>query len=92
MEKVAPFLKVDGDPYPIVDQKSGHIVWMVDAYTTMSNYPYAERRSLSDLTTDSLTESKRTAGQPNSQINYIRNSVKATVDAYDGTVHALRLR
>ena len=87
VEKIAPFLKVDGDPYPIVDQQSGHIVWMVDGYTTLSNYPYAERRSLSDLTTDSLTESKRTAGQPNSQINYIRNSVKATVDAYDGTVH-----
>jgi hypothetical protein len=87
VEKIAPFLKVDGDPYPIVDQQTGHVVWMVDAYTTMSNYPYAERRSLSDLTSDSLTQSKRTAGQPNSQINYIRNSVKATVDGYDGTVH-----
>jgi uncharacterized membrane protein (UPF0182 family) len=86
VKKVAPFLKVDGDPYPIVDQQSGHIVWMVDGYTTMANFPYSERRSLADLTSDSLTASDRTAGQPNDQVNYIRNSVKATVDAYDGTV------
>ncbi len=86
LKKIAPFLKVDGDPYPIVDAATGHIVWMVDAYTTMSNYPYSQRQSLSDLTTDSLTQTNRTVGQPNSQINYIRTSVKATVDAYDGTV------
>ena len=83
--KVAPFLKVDGDPYPIV--VNGRIVWMVDGYTTMANYPYSERQSLSSLTTDSLTTTNRTATQPNSDINYIRNSVKATVDAYDGTIH-----
>lgn len=83
--KVAPFLKVDGDPYPIV--VNGRIVWMVDGYTTMANYPYSERQSLSSLTTDSLTTTNRTATQPDSDINYIRNSVKATVDAYDGTIH-----
>ena len=83
--KVAPFLKVDGDPYPIV--VNGRVVWMVDGYTTMANYPYSERQSLSSLTTDSLTTTNRTATQPNSDINYIRNSVKATVDAYDGTIH-----
>jgi hypothetical protein len=82
--KVAPFLKVDGDPYPIV--VNGRIVWMVDGYTTMANYPYSERQSLSSLTTDSLTTTNRTATQPDSDINYIRNSVKATVDAYDGKV------
>ncbi|HVU91228.1 MAG TPA: UPF0182 family protein [Jatrophihabitans sp.] len=86
VEKVAPFLKVDGDPYPVVDPDTGHIVWMVDGYTTMANFPYSERQSLADLTSDSLTASDKTAGQPNDQINYIRNSVKATVDAYDGTV------
>jgi hypothetical protein len=79
--KVAPFLTVDGDPYPIVDSTSGHIVWMVDGYTTMANYPYSERQSLSDLTHTSLRKD-----QKDTQINYIRNSVKATVDAYDGTV------
>jgi uncharacterized protein len=83
--KVAPFLKVDGDPYPIV--VNGRIVWMVDGYTTMANYPYSERQSLSSLTTDSLTTTNRTATQPDSDINYIRNSVKATVDSYDGTIH-----
>jgi uncharacterized protein len=83
--KVAPFLKVDGDPYPVV--VGGHIVWIVDAYTTMSNYPYSEQQSLSSLTQDTLSRQNRTASQPNDKINYIRNSVKATVDAYDGTIH-----
>src|SRR3954468_11162331 len=81
VEKVAPFLTVDGNPYPFVDSKSGHIMWMVDGYTTMANYPYSERRSLSELTHTSLRQN-----QKDTQINYIRNSVKATVDAYDGTV------
>jgi uncharacterized membrane protein (UPF0182 family) len=84
--KVAPFLKVDGDPYPIVDQATGHIVWMVDGYTTSDDYPYSERQSLSSLTNDTLSLSDRTASQPNDTINYIRNSVKATVDAYTGKV------
>jgi uncharacterized protein len=83
--KVAPFLKVDADPYPIV--VNGRIVWMVDGYTTMANYPYSERQSFSNLTESSLTTTNRTATQPDSDINYIRNSVKATVDAYDGTIH-----
>jgi uncharacterized protein len=82
LQKVAPFLTVDGDPYPIVDQTTGHIVWMLDGYTTMANYPYSERQSLSDLTHTSLRKD-----QKDTQINYIRNSVKATVDAYDGTVN-----
>lgn len=92
VQKAAPFLKVDSDPYPIVDTgspndpSSGHLVWMVDAYTTMDNYPYSSRQSLSNLTNDTLAESNRTAKQPNDQINYIRNSVKATVDAYTGKV------
>jgi uncharacterized membrane protein (UPF0182 family) len=84
VKKVAPFLQVDGDPYPSVID--GRIVWMVDAYTTIANYPYSERQSLGSLTADSLSKANRTASQPNDQINYIRNSVKATVDAYDGTV------
>jgi uncharacterized protein len=81
LEKVAPFLTVDGDPYPIVDTASGHVVWMLDAYTTIANYPYSQRQSLSSLTHTSLQQ-----GQKDRQINYIRNSVNATVDAYDGTV------
>jgi uncharacterized membrane protein (UPF0182 family) len=81
LKKVAPFLTVDGDPYPIVDKQTGHIVWMLDGYTTMANFPYSERQSLSDLTHTSLRQ-----GQKDTQINYIRNSVKATVDAYTGKV------
>jgi len=94
VQKVAPFLKIDSDPYPIVDTSTdpktdpsaGHIVWMVDGYTTTNNYPYSARRSLSSLTNDTLAQSNRTAKQPNDEINYIRNSVKATVDAYTGKV------
>ncbi|MEP6599612.1 MAG: UPF0182 family protein [Actinomycetota bacterium] len=82
--KVAPFLKVDADPYPAV--VDGHLEWIVDGYTTMSNYPYSEQQSLSSLTSDSLTAQNKTAAQPDAQISYIRNSVKATVDAYDGTI------
>jgi uncharacterized membrane protein (UPF0182 family) len=86
VQKVAPFLKIDGDPYPIVDTSSGDIVWVLDGYTTLSNYPYSEQESLSSLTSDSLSETGKTAKQPNDTINYIRNSVKATVDAYTGKV------
>jgi uncharacterized membrane protein (UPF0182 family) len=86
VQKVAPYLKVDGDPYPIVDQQSGDIVWMVDGYTTISNYPYSQRQSLSSLTGDSLSVTNKTAQQPNDTVNYIRNSVKATVDAFTGKV------
>jgi len=64
---------------------------MIDAYTTMSNFPYSEQQSLSDLTQDTLSRQNKTASQPNDKINYIRNSVKATVDAYDGTIHSLRV-
>jgi uncharacterized membrane protein (UPF0182 family) len=82
--KVAPFLKVDSDPYPSVI--NGRIVWILDGYTTMANYPYSEREQLANLTESSLTTSGRTAKQQASTFNYIRNSVKATVDAFDGTV------
>ena len=83
--KVAPYLKVDGDPYPVV--ANGRIVWMLDCYTTASNYPYSEKKNLNDLTSDSLTSTNPGAKQPDATFNYIRNSVKATVDAYDETVH-----
>jgi uncharacterized protein len=83
VQKVAPFLKVDGDPYPaVVNHK---IVWIVDGYTTSDGYPYAERSTLGDITKDSQT-GHGTSQQPNQQVNYIRNSVKATVDAYTGKV------
>lgn len=86
VEKVAPFLTVDEDPYPIV--VDGRIKWVVDAYTTSNDYPYSSRVSLGDAIGDSnTTRSTTTPGMaPTDQLNYMRNSVKAIVDAYDGTV------
>ena len=83
--KVAPWLTIDGDPYPsIVD---GKIMWIIDGYTTSAGYPYSRKVSLSGSTEDALTaNSAAVTAQADTSINYIRNSVKATVDAYDGTV------
>ncbi|MFI6821984.1 UPF0182 family protein [Micromonospora sp. NPDC050187] len=83
VEKVAPFLTIDGDPYPAV--VDGRIQWIIDAYTTSATYPYAERVNLQQETTDELT-GRGTFQLARENVNYIRNSVKATVDAYDGTV------
>ncbi|MDP5182713.1 UPF0182 family protein [Blastococcus sp. BMG 814] len=83
VEKAAPFLEVDGDPYPAVID--GRIVWILDGYTTSAYYPYAEQMELGEAAADSLTGTGTTA-LPNETFNYIRNSVKATVDAYDGTI------
>ena len=71
---LAPFLQFDGDPYPV--QLDGKVLWVVDGYTTSDLYPYGQNGDRTQLTsTSGLT-------QP---FNYIRNSVKAVVDAYDGT-------
>ncbi|HVF04271.1 MAG TPA: UPF0182 family protein [Frankiaceae bacterium] len=83
VRKVAPYLELDQDPYPVV--VGGRIVWVVDGYTTSNGYPYSERVALDQLTADAVR-----AGQTVRTINYIRNSVKATVDAYDGTVMLYR--
>lgn len=86
VEAVAPWLTIDGDAYPaVVDHR---IQWIVDAYTTTNGYPYASRTTLGDTTADSLTaanNSRAVVAQQN-RVNYIRNSVKATVDAYTGEV------
>lgn len=65
---------------------NGRIQWVVDAYTTTNGYPYASRTTLGDTTADSLTTNQRAVVAQQNQVNYIRNSVKATVDAYDGKV------
>lgn len=83
VEKVAPFLTLDGDPYPAV--VDGRVQWIVDGYTTAATYPYAERVNLQTETTDELTN-RGTFQLARENVNYMRNSVKATVDAYDGTV------
>jgi hypothetical protein len=81
--KVAPWLTLDGDPYPAV--VDGRVLWIIDGYTTSSGYPYSRQSVLSNVTADALTANTGT-GLGNQSINYIRNSVKATVDAYNGTV------
>ncbi|WP_158542662.1 UPF0182 family protein [Phytoactinopolyspora halophila] len=84
VEKVAPWLTADSNAYPTV--ADGRLVWVVDAYTTLNSYPYSQRVSLEEATSDSRTARPALAAQPDDYLNYARNSVKATVDAYDGTV------
>ncbi len=82
--KVAPWLTLDGDVYPaIVD---GQIKWIVDGYTTSSNYPDAQAVNLHSATSTTLTSHGSSVAQPNTQVNYMQNSVKAVVDAYTGKV------
>ena len=79
--EVAPYLTVDTEIYPaIVD---GRIKWIVDGYTTTTQYPYSNLESFNLSILDSSSE---TFNRDTSTVNYIRNSVKATVDAYDGSV------
>jgi len=83
--KVAPWLTTDGDPYPVV--VGGRVKWIIDGYTTTNAYPYSSRTTLKDATADAITAtSSSVATLPSERINYLRNSVKAVVDAYDGTV------
>ena len=83
--KVAPWLTLDGDPYPAII--GGKVLWIIDGYTTSAGYPYSKQISLSSATNDALTaNSSAVTAQRNQSVNYLRNSVKATVDAYDGTV------
>ena len=84
VEKVAPWLTLDSDVYPAV--VDGRILWIVDGYTTTDRYPQAERDSYHEMTTDSLTQPSGVRTLPTDQINYMRNAVKATVDAYSGKV------
>ena len=81
--KVAPFLTLDGNTYPVV--VGGQILWVVDAYTTTDNYPYSQRLSLQQASSNSYSPGGSVVG-PGNQVNYIRNSVKAVVNAYTGAV------
>ncbi len=83
VKAVAPWLTTDTSVYPAIVNK--RMVWILDGYTTLDNYPYSELTSLSSATADS-TEVAVNRLLPDKRVSYIRNSVKATVDAYDGTV------
>ncbi|PZR55001.1 UPF0182 family protein [Xylanimonas oleitrophica] len=83
--KVAPWLTLDNRVYPAV--VDGRVKWIVDAYTTTNAYPYSTSTPMRESTADTLTAQAQ--GLPvelPQEVNYIRNSVKATVDAYDGSV------
>ena len=71
VQLVAPFLELDSSPYPVIID--GRVKWIIDAYTTSTAYPYSERRILN-------------LGNRGVTVNYVRNSVKAVVDAFDGDV------
>jgi uncharacterized membrane protein (UPF0182 family) len=75
VEKVAPFLSFDADPYPVA--LNGGVVWVVDGYTTSARYPYAQNATTTQLTPGSGL---------GFEFNYVRNSVKAVVNAYDGSM------
>lgn len=83
VEAAAPWLTTDTTVYPAIVNKK--MVWIVDGYTTLDNYPYSQLTTLSSATADS-SEVAVNRLQVDKQVSYIRNSVKATVDAYDGTV------
>jgi len=72
---IAPFLHYDNDPYPVV--LDGRIVWLLDAYTTTDRYPYAQQADNNRVSVGSGL---------NHTFNYVRNSVKVAIDAYDGDV------
>jgi uncharacterized protein len=73
VKKIAPFLHFDSDPYPVVI--NGQVKWIIDAFTTSNRYPYAETANVSQISRESGL---------NHSFNYVRNSVKAVVDAYTG--------
>ena len=79
LDAIAPFLEYDSDPYPVV--ADGRVVWVVDAYTTASTYPFSQFRDTSELSGGDLSHQR---------FNYVQNSVTATVDAYSGEVHLYR--
>lgn len=75
VQKAAPFLKFDADPYAVV--LNGNVYWILDAYTTTDNYPYSQNAN---------TDRVPGPSGLNSTFNYVRNSVKVVVSAYDGSM------
>ncbi|MGH9055671.1 MAG: UPF0182 family protein [Acidimicrobiales bacterium] len=76
VRKAAPFLKYDADPYAVI--LDGQVYWIIDAYTTTDNYPYSQEANLDRVPQNSGLDTN---------FNYVRNSVKVVVNAYDGSMH-----
>jgi uncharacterized membrane protein (UPF0182 family) len=75
VRKAAPFLRYDSDPYGVI--LDGRIYWVQDAYTTTSRYPYSQRANLERVPPGSGLQAT---------FNYVRNSVKVVIDAYNGSM------
>ncbi|WP_392542840.1 UPF0182 family protein [Oryzobacter telluris] len=84
VERVAPWLRLDGNVYPAVVE--GRVQWIVDGFTTSASYPNSRLLEMADATSDAVTTRSNVVTVGTGQVNYIRNAVKATVDAYDGSV------
>ena len=84
VERVAPWLRLDGNIYPAV--VDGRIQWVVDGFTISESYPNSRLIELSQATSDSVAERSAVVSVRSGQVNYVRNAVKATVDAFDGSV------
>ncbi len=84
VERVAPWLQLDGNVYPAV--VDGRVQWIVDGFTTSANYPNSRLLDLADATSDSVAQRSNVVSVGRGQLNYVRNAVKATVDAYDGSI------
>ncbi len=86
--KVAPYLTLDDRVYPAV--VDGRVKWIIDGYTTSDAYPYSQmtdlEEAIADSTTDSSDSTESALTSSSQQVNYMRNSVKITVDAYDGSI------
>ena len=76
VQKAAPFLKFDSDPYAVI--LNGQLLWVVDGYTISDNYPYSQEANLDGVPGTSGLQTR---------FNYVRNSVKVVVNAYDGSMH-----
>jgi len=79
----APFLRLDSDPYVVIS--NGRLKWIVDAYTVSDRYPYSRPVAMSD-NASTILERRNLSRVVRGGVNYMRNSVKVIVDAYDGTM------
>ena len=84
VERVAPWLRLDGNVYPAVVE--GRVQWIVDGFTTSANYPNSRQLELAEATSDAVAQRSNVVAVGAGQVNYVRNAVKATVDAYTGAV------
>ncbi len=74
LQTIAPFLQQDRDPYLVIEPQTGKLIWIIDCYTQSDKFPYSTPQEINVNPVNYLAP------------NYIRNSIKATIDAYDGTV------